>query len=183
MSKALGKRPEIVELAKPTRSAFQPNHGARKLVIKNLRTASRARDLEQYYEKTRNELADALQAIFEQQPPRQPFERLYRGVEDICRHGAARELFDVLRARCESYLNGPLLRSIMVDSGSSNIDMLTAVYKHWVIWNSQSVGVLETVRRVDVNKTPRLQFVPFSAISTVHSCSIIMTSLRLTIWQ
>ncbi|KAI8628638.1 cullin-4A [Xylariaceae sp. FL1651] len=149
MSKALGKRPETVDLTKPARSAFQPNHGAKKLVIKNLRTVSRANDLEQYYERTRNELREALWAIFEQKQPRQPLERLYRGVEDICRHGAARELFDILRQQCESYLNGPLQRSIMADSGTSNVDMLKSVYKHWVIWNTQSTTIRSVFSYLD----------------------------------
>ncbi|KAF2970610.1 hypothetical protein GQX73_g2990 [Xylaria multiplex] len=140
MSKALGKRPAIVNLTKPTRSAFEPNKGAKKLTVTKLRTISRSDDVERYYERKKAELTDALVAIFEQQQPRQPLETLYRGVEDICRHGAARELSGTLRVRCESYLNGPLYQSIMRDSGSSNIDMLKAVEKHWGIWNTQSVG-------------------------------------------
>ncbi|KAI0010305.1 Cullin-domain-containing protein [Xylariaceae sp. FL0662B] len=140
MSKALGKRPEIVDLTKP-RSAFQPHHGAKKLVIKNLRTTSRAEDLEKYYENTRQELLEALQAIFEQKQPRHPLERLYRGVEDICRHGASRELYNTLRKQCETYLNNDLHRSIIAEAGSSNMDMLRSTYKHWVIWNAQSTTI------------------------------------------
>ncbi|TRX94779.1 hypothetical protein FHL15_004240 [Xylaria flabelliformis] len=142
MSKALGKRPAVVNLTKPARPAFEPNKGAKKLTVSKLRTTSPRDDLERYYERRRNELADALAAIFKQQQPRQPLETLYRGVEDICRHGAARELYDTLRAECDHYLNGPLQRSIMADGGSSNIDMLKAVHKHWAIWNAQSSSSL-----------------------------------------
>ncbi|KAI3343872.1 ubiquitin ligase subunit CulD [Ustulina deusta] len=136
MSKALGKRPAIV-----TRSAFEPNKGAKKLTVSRLRAISRPADVEQYYEKRRKELTDALVAIFNNQQPRQPLETLYRGVEDICRHGAAPELLEILRAQCESYLNGPLQRLIIVDGGSSNIGMLRAVYKYWVVWDSQSTTI------------------------------------------
>ncbi|RWA12107.1 hypothetical protein EKO27_g2990 [Xylaria grammica] len=138
MSKALGKRPVTVNLTKPAQSAFEPNKGAKKLTVSKLRAISCPDDVERYYERRRHELADALVAIFKRQQPRQPLETLYRAVEDICRHGAARELFDILRAQCESYLNGPLQQSILRDGGSSNVDMLKAVYKHWIIWNSQS---------------------------------------------
>ncbi|KAI1131539.1 ubiquitin ligase subunit CulD [Nemania abortiva] len=141
MSKALGKRPAVGNLTKPSRSPFEPNNGAKKLIVTRLRTTPRADNLEHYYEKRRNELADALAAIFKQQQPQQPLETLYRGVEDICRHGAARELFEALRAQCESYLNGALQRAIMADGGSSNIDMLRAVHKYWVIWNAQSTTI------------------------------------------
>ncbi|GAP89236.2 putative ubiquitin ligase subunit [Rosellinia necatrix] len=140
MSKALGKRPAVDSLPKPARSAFEPNKGAKRLEVKLLGT-SRPDNLERYYDKRRNELVDALAAIFKQQQPRQPLETLYRGVEDICRHGAARELSDILRAQCEAYLNGPLQQSIMADGGSSNVDMLRAVHRRWVIWNAQSTTI------------------------------------------
>ncbi|KAI1810326.1 cullin-4A [Poronia punctata] len=140
MSKALGKRPEAVGLARP-RPAFHPSHGAKKLVIKNLRATSSTCGLEQYYEKTKKDLADGLQAIFEQQTPRTPLERLYKGVEDICRHGDSRKLFDLLRSRCEEYLNGTLLKSIQAQAGLSNIDMLKSLYNHWKLWNAQSTKI------------------------------------------
>lgn len=137
MSKVLGKRPQVVDLTRP-RSAFQPQNGPKKIVIKNLRTPSRA-NLENYYAKTLEELDDALQAIFARRQPKQPLERLYRGVEDTCRHGKSEELYNRLRKRCESYLNNDLLNSIKIEGGSSNVDMLKSVHKHWVIWEAQSV--------------------------------------------
>ncbi|KAJ3577326.1 hypothetical protein NPX13_g3240 [Xylaria arbuscula] len=75
MSKALGKRP----VTKPVRSAFEPNKGAKKLVVSKLRTVPRTDDVEQYYEKRRKELTVALVAIFNNQQPWQPLETLYRG--------------------------------------------------------------------------------------------------------
>ncbi|KAI1638853.1 Cullin [Biscogniauxia mediterranea] len=148
MSKVLGKQPETVNLAK-SRPAFQPNHGAKKLVIKNLRTNSRPHELEAYYKKTQSELVDALEAIFEQRQPRQPLERLYRGVEDICRHGASSELYGILRQRCEAYLNGRLHQSIMAEAGSTNVDMLRSTYKHWVIWIAQSTTIRSVFSYLD----------------------------------
>ncbi|KAI1168006.1 ubiquitin ligase subunit CulD [Nemania serpens] len=149
MSKTLGTRPAVLNLTKPGRSAFEPNKGAKKLIVSRLRTIPYPDNLEHYYEKRRNELADALAAIFKQQQPQQPLETLYRGVEDICRHGAARELYAVLRAQCESYLNGPLLKAIMADGGSSDVDMLAAVHKHWVIWNAQSAIIRSVFSYLD----------------------------------
>ncbi|RYP79227.1 hypothetical protein DL771_000205 [Monosporascus sp. 5C6A] len=147
MSKALGKRPEIVDLTKP-RSAFQPQNGPRRLVIKNLRVTSRV-DLERYYAKTLEELDDALQAIFARRQPKQPLERLYRGVEDTCRHGSSKELYDRLRRSCETYLNTRMLNSIKAEAGSSNVDMLRSVYKHWVIWEAQSTTIRSVFSYLD----------------------------------
>ncbi|KAI0128474.1 ubiquitin ligase subunit CulD [Xylariales sp. AK1849] len=153
MSKIQGKRPEIVDLVDltkpPTRSPFSPQNGAKKLVIKNLRTASRANDLEQFYQKTKDDLDAALKAIFARQQPNQPLERLYRGVEDICRRGDSKELSEFLRQRCEAYLNGDMAKSIKAEAGSTNIDVLRSVHKHWVIWGQQSAIIRSTFSYLD----------------------------------
>lgn len=146
MSKALGKRPEIVDLTKPP--TFQPHKGAKKLVIKNLRTTPLGNDLE-YYRVTKQGLLDALQAIFEQKQPRQPLERLYRGVEDLCRHGTSKELYDMLRERCDTYLHNDLHRSILAEAGSSNIDILRSTHKRWGIWNAQSTIIRSVFSYLD----------------------------------
>ncbi|KAI1268302.1 cullin-4A [Xylariaceae sp. FL1019] len=138
MSKSLGKRPVGLFQPNPSRPAFPAAEGAKKLVIKNLRTTSRAHDLQKYYNRTKVELNEALAAIFEQQPPQHPLEKLYRGVEDLCRHGEAPALFDSLEQQCRAYLNGPLKHSIGTEIVNSDINALRSVYKHWVMWNNQS---------------------------------------------
>ncbi|KAI1180386.1 ubiquitin ligase subunit CulD [Nemania sp. FL0916] len=160
MSKALGKRPatmarafdfdiDIDDRPKHGRTAFEPHHGAKKLVVTRLRTAPPPAALEHYYERKHAELSTALVAIFQQQPPRQPLETLYRGVEDICRHGDARALVEVLRSQCESHLDGPVRLSIMDGGGSSNVDMLRSVHKHWVVWNAQSTIIRSVFSYLD----------------------------------
>ena len=139
-AKVQGKRPEIIDLTKRA-SAFQPHTGAKKFVIKNLRTTSRAQDVEDYYRRTWAELDTALTAIFSSSQPRQPLERLYRGVEDLCRSGQAEKVYDMLRQRCEDHLHGEVLQKIKADGGNSNVDMLRSVYKHWKTWNAQSVNL------------------------------------------
>ncbi|KAK8048377.1 hypothetical protein PG994_010107 [Apiospora phragmitis] len=148
MSKLLGKRPEIVDLTKP-RSAIRPQDGVRKLVIKNLRTVNRTNDLDEYYSKTWSELDAAVQAIFARQQPQQPYAKLYRGVEDICRYGEAKKLYEVLRTHCETYLNGTLSDSIRAGAGSSNIEALRSVHKHWAVWNLQSATIRSTFSYLD----------------------------------
>ncbi|KAL2181353.1 Cullin family-domain-containing protein [Thermothelomyces heterothallicus CBS 202.75] len=113
------------------RPAFQPHLGSRKLVIKNLRrpVASQSTaaavsssfsssssssssssapttptSIEAYYARIHADLDAALSSIFAGRPTAQPMERLYRGVEDICRKGDAAELTERLRARCEGWL-------------------------------------------------------------------------------
>ncbi|KAK0646290.1 hypothetical protein B0T16DRAFT_458225 [Cercophora newfieldiana] len=124
-AKVQGKRPvsEVIDLTSsqpspsanaPPRprggpvSALQPHIGPRKIVIKNLRPASaaRAQGVDEYYSRTRGELEAALGAIFAGRATPQPMERLYRGVEDICRKGEAAGLAEALRGRCEGFLAG-----------------------------------------------------------------------------
>ncbi|KXX76455.1 Cullin-4B [Madurella mycetomatis] len=89
---------------------LQPHVGSRKLVVKNLRPPTAPRPtapaaVDSYYAGVRADLDAALSAIFAGRPTPQPMERLYRGVEDICRKGEAAELTERLRARCEAWLN------------------------------------------------------------------------------
>ncbi|KAH8673992.1 Cullin [Xylariales sp. PMI_506] len=151
MSKAPGKRLETAGRTDPSkpRSPFQPQAGARKLVIKNFRSVARTNDLEQYYQKTWSDLESALKAIFARQQPSLPLERLYKGVEDICRHGEARKLADVLQQRCQTYLNGDMAKAIHAEAGSTNTDVLRSVHKHWVIWGHQSITIRSTFSYLD----------------------------------
>ncbi|KAL2270299.1 hypothetical protein VTJ83DRAFT_2483 [Remersonia thermophila] len=121
------KGPEVIDLTGPStvlatarthppqtqqpRSALQPHLVARKLVIKNLRPATAAKSdassVDTYYDRIYTDLDAALACIFDGRPVVQPMERLYRGVEDICRKGDAAALAERLRRRCEEWLSGP----------------------------------------------------------------------------
>lgn len=139
MSRTVGlvTRPAFVDLTRGP-SNFQPHAGAKKLVIKNLRTTSRV-DLEEYYEKTWKEVDDALTAVFKREDPRVPLEVLCRGVEATCRHGKAQKLFDHLKERCKTYLERQLLPVVEREGAGTNVDALRAVWRFWSLWNEQSV--------------------------------------------
>lgn len=148
MSKAQGKRPQnvdFIDLTQPSRvSAFQPGKGAKKLVIKNFRSVSRASELEQFYQKTWEDLEAALQSIFAKQQPKKPLDTLYKGVESLCQYlrktGEESKLYDFLRQRCENYLNEDMAKSIKAGAGASNVDVLSSVHKSWVVWGQQLVS-------------------------------------------
>lgn len=129
----------VIDLTKGSMpSNFQPHTGAKRLVIKNLRTTGN-KDANEYYERTWKELDNALSSVFAREQPVTPLEVLCRGVEATCRRGKAEELFKNLRDRCEKYLSSTLLPLILEKAGPSNLDGLRMVYKHWTIWNEQSV--------------------------------------------
>ncbi|EKD14824.1 uncharacterized protein L3040_003957 [Drepanopeziza brunnea f. sp. 'multigermtubi'] len=138
-SASLDKRPVVIDLTKqPLQSNFQPNTGAKKLLVKNLRTASRAKDLDDYYSRTWNQLDAALTAIFNSQPTAVALEILYRGVEALCRRERAAELFSHFRSRCKVYLEKELLPKIQNEAGTGNVEGLRTVLKFWTRWNEQS---------------------------------------------
>jgi cullin-4 len=138
MDKSVGikSRPGLVDLTRP--SNFQPHTGAKRLVIKNLRTTSR-NDVEAYYEKIWADLDHALTAVFNQETTKTPLEILCRGVEAICRKGTAAQLASHLKDRMKEYLEKQLLPVIQKESGQTNVDALRRVYQAWTVWDKQSV--------------------------------------------
>ncbi|KAE8442006.1 hypothetical protein EG329_003942 [Mollisiaceae sp. DMI_Dod_QoI] len=128
-------RPKVIDLTRP--SNFQPNTGAKKLVIKNLRTKSR-QDVDEFYSRTWDELDDTLTSIFRRQSPKAPLETLCRGVEATCRRGLAGRLSTHLRDRCKLYLEKDLLPKIESEAGSANVEALFTVHKYWTEWNKQA---------------------------------------------
>jgi hypothetical protein len=139
MSKGMGEmvRPDVVYLTKN----IQPQTGIRKLVIKNLRREPRE-NLKDHYDRIWKQVSSALVAVFAGQEPKQPLERLYRDVEDICRNGQAEALFQHLNSSCNKYLETSLLPCIsnQVRTGLSMIETLRVVHKGWEMWSSRSVG-------------------------------------------
>ncbi|CAK7263392.1 Serine/threonine-protein kinase tel1 [Sporothrix epigloea] len=161
-AETLGERPEVVDLtghatahwgvadhlkdvAAPMPTAFQPHTGTRKLVIKNLRVvapAARAERAHSYYDKTAADVDAALQAVFGNQAPQIPLERLYRGVEDLCTYGQARQLYRRLQAQVKSYLQDTVLSKLQSQTlGATNVETLRMVHLHWLAWTKQSIMV------------------------------------------
>lgn len=139
-AKARGKLPEIVDLTQRP-SAFQPYTGAKKLVIKNLRAPShRDAQVAEYYARTEKELEAALEAVFTGRTADVTLERLYRGVEDVCRRGNADKVYCMLKDKVDLHLQKTVLPRINREGGLSNLGTLGAVLQQWKLWNSQTVG-------------------------------------------
>lgn len=132
----MNPRPGVVDLTRP--SNFQPHTGAKRLVIKNLRTPSR-KDVDEFYDRTWDQLDAALTSVFNREQTASPLEVLCRGVEATCRRGRAEKLSIHLKERCKAYLEKQLLPAVERESGSSNVDALRTVHKFWTVWNAQSV--------------------------------------------
>ncbi|KJZ72870.1 hypothetical protein HIM_07814 [Hirsutella minnesotensis 3608] len=148
-ARARGKLPETIDLTQRP-SAFQPYSGAKRLVIKNLRSLSTRDDqVEEYYARTETELDDALSAVFASGRPAVPLERLYRGVEDVCRRGNAQKVYKMLTDRVEAHLRTGVLPRINRSAGNSSIDFLRSVLSEWKTWNAQAVTIRSTFSYLD----------------------------------
>ncbi|KAJ5098576.1 hypothetical protein N7532_005577 [Penicillium argentinense] len=122
-------------------TTFSPHGGAKKLVVKNLRTGPRASH-EPYFEKTWTQLNAALTAIFEGRKPEVSLEELYKGAENICRHERAALLAKKVVDRCKEYVSGTLRENLVKGAGGgTDVDTLRAVIEAWSTWHSRLITV------------------------------------------
>ncbi|OAQ68048.1 ubiquitin ligase subunit CulD [Pochonia chlamydosporia 170] len=148
-ARARGKMPETVDLTEKP-SAFQPYSGAKKLVIKNLRApVSRQPQIEEYYARTEKDLEEALDAIFSGRRPAVPLERLYRGVEDVCRRNNAAKVYRLLMDRIDSHLRTVVLPRIKGTGRPSNMVVLRSVRREWEAWSAQAITIRSTFSYLD----------------------------------
>ncbi|KAG6006599.1 hypothetical protein E4U21_006821 [Claviceps maximensis] len=158
-AKARGKLPEVIDLtglssastpAAASISSFQPHTGTKKLVIKNQRPpVNRASQIEEYYARLEKDLEEALDAIFSARRPALPLERLYRGVEDVCRRGNAAKVYRLLKERVNAHLQGTVLPRVHRNAGPSNINVLRCVKGEWKAWNAQTITLRSTFSYLD----------------------------------
>ena len=123
---------------KPT-VTMNPHQGARKLVVKNLRKES-TWDTDKYLEQVWAELGSALTTIYTAKKPTFSMEDLYRGVENVCKQGKAKTIYDRLHERCTKHLRQDVLPSMQHGKSQDNIATLRAVLDAWASWSSQIVS-------------------------------------------
>jgi hypothetical protein len=126
--------------AAPRPSNFTPHTGAKKLVVKNLRSGPRLNQ-DAYFEKVWSQLDAALVAIFDRGKPAASLEELYKGAENVCRQGRAAMLAKKLQDKCQEYVSRDLRESLVARTkDGNNVDTLRAVVDAWTAWNSKMVG-------------------------------------------
>ncbi|KFH43225.1 Cullin-4A-like protein [Hapsidospora chrysogenum ATCC 11550] len=151
-ARAKGKLPEAAGPSRSSASAFQPYTGAKKLQIKNLRTSTSAdRDAKaaEYYARIHRDLEAAVEAVWAGGKLPLPLERLYRGVEDLCRKGDAGKIYDPLRTRMEAHVNKVILPRVERNGRNSNMETAKSLLAEWHAWNSQMILVRSTFSFLD----------------------------------
>ena len=117
--------------------------GAKKLVVRNLKTSPRS-DPSHYCRETIAKLDAALTAIFNGQRPALSNEELYRGAENICKLNRAEDLAKRLLERCKNHVNIDFYNRIVQDTSRSNVDTLKSVTEAWETWKQQLVSYTKT---------------------------------------
>lgn len=161
--------------ANTRKNNFSPHSGAKKLVVKNLRTGPRLNQ-ESYFDKVWLQLDAALMAIFDGRKPDSSLEELYKGGENVCRQERAALLAKKLQDRCREFVSGKLRTNLVTRAGgSTDVYTLRAVIEAWLAWHSKLVCDNETSRMeftANFSSFSRLPFAGSFIILTSHSFCI-----------
>lgn len=148
------------------RPNFNPNVGAKQLVVKNFKKKPRA-DPRQYFEQTWNTLQDALSKIFNGVKI-DSLEVMYRGVENVCRQGFAPELSSKLKEKCRTYMETQLKKPLLDMAGGDDVEVLKSVLDAWRTWTNEQVMTLVLGSDDGVDTMYRKTFDDVSCFLTVH---------------
>jgi hypothetical protein len=148
LSRNKGNMPGTMGLVAPSdvdfrrASNYSQHTVVKKLVVKNLRQTPRV-NLAEHYETITSQLFEALGAIFRGEKPKQPLERLYRFVEEICRNNRSQALYERLEAYCREHITNGLLPPILEQARTGYVVLKTLkeVQRSWDIWTRQSVWI------------------------------------------
>ena len=138
-ARSKGKMPErALDLTKPP--VLQPHSGAKRLVIKNLKTSTGSNQAaEEYYARAHKELAEGVDAVLEGREQDVTLERLYHGVENICRRGNQDVIYGMLKSKMEGHVNSVILPKIEKNGQGQQIDTARAAFAEWQLWNTKAV--------------------------------------------
>lgn len=122
------------------RPGVNPHMGAKRLVVKNLKTNTQW-DSKAYLEKIWGQLDGALSLIFKNGHDGFSKEELYKGVENVCRQGGASSLFSRLDKRCREHVEKDMREPLCKQAGQDSVSVLRAVLRAWSSWKEQMVTI------------------------------------------
>ncbi|KAL1304406.1 hypothetical protein AAFC00_003404 [Neodothiora populina] len=134
------RRPSTVGGGYAIQSNFNPHAGAKKLLVKNLKPQS-AWDANKYFDQTWKQLDAALTTILSNEPLNFSMEDMYRGVENLCRQGRARDVYQKLAQTCSSHINDTVRTALLSKARQSNVETLQDVLVAWSSWNAQVITI------------------------------------------
>lgn len=125
--------------SRPARNSYNPNLGAKKIIVKNLRTAPSSNP-QQYFEQTWQKLDVSLDSIFCTKQIPYSMEELYKGAENVCRQGYSADLCARLEEKAQIYA-GTLQNLLLKNINSASAEVLQGVVNAWSTWSKQMVSI------------------------------------------
>lgn len=125
------------------RTGLNPQTGAKKLVVKNLKTNT-SWDSKAYLEKIWGQLDEALALIFKDRHDASSKEDLYRSVENVCRQGGASVIFSRLEGRCRTHVESGIKSLLVSKVATDNVTFLELVLAEWTRWSRQ-MSIIRTI--------------------------------------
>jgi cullin-4 len=110
--------------------------GPKRLLVKNFKPLRKV-DPKAFLDQTWQKIDRALDTIFARGAIDFSLEELYRGVENVCRQGMARDVKERLVAKCRAYVGGSLQASVADSLGRGDVEVLRATLCAWAVWNEQ----------------------------------------------
>jgi len=116
------------------------NGAPKRIVVKNLRDTPRS-DPSQYLIDTFKGIGEALTAIFDDRQPSWSNEQLYRGAENLCKLGMAKDLWRIVQQSCKQHVYETFEMGLLVRDPESNVSLLETVLHAFSTWNTQRVCI------------------------------------------
>ncbi|KAH5061799.1 hypothetical protein HBI73_205420 [Parastagonospora nodorum] len=110
--------------------------GPKRLLVKNFKPTRKA-DPAVFLDQTWQKIDGALDTVFAHAAVDFSLEELYRGVENLCRQGMARDVKERLVAKCRDYVGASLTAKVHESLGRGNVEVLRATLQAWAVWNEQ----------------------------------------------
>lgn len=114
------------------------NGAPKRIIVKNLRDTPRA-DPNQYLINTFKGIDEALTALFQDRQPALSNEELYRGAENLCKLGKAKELWKIVQESCKKHVAEDFKNTLLSRAQEGNVELLEAVLHAFSTWNVQRV--------------------------------------------
>ncbi|MCJ1310092.1 hypothetical protein MMC25_003753 [Agyrium rufum] len=127
---------------------FAPHTGAKKLVVKNLKTGTKTSP-EAYANQIWTQVDAALSAIFSGDSSPYSYEELYKGVENVCRQDRAPAMYRKLCEKCKDNVIRNLRDPLRETSSLSTEAFLEEVAGKWTTWKSQTLTILRIFYYMD----------------------------------
>jgi cullin-4 len=140
-SPARASAPRSTHGSRKTAPNMHPTGGPKRLLVKNFKPTRKV-DPAVFLDQTWQKIDGALDTIFAQAAIDFSLEELYRGVENLCRQGMAKDVKERLVAKCRDYVGGSLTAKVHESLGRGNVEVLRATLQAWAVWNEQMVRTI-----------------------------------------